>query len=396
MITVKEVTTKRQRKQFFRFPIDLYKGVANSCPSLISDEEDEFDPQTNGAFYYADCKMFLAYDEQGKVVGRVAAILNKAYNEKSGENQMRFSRFDFIDDLRVSKALIEAVCGWARTLGMDKLVGPIGFSDLDKQGMLVDGFDKMNLYLTVYNFPYYPRHMEALGLSKIVDWVEYRIAIPEKADERQVALADKIMKRYGFRFIETHGAKKSKELVINALKDIWNEAYAPLYGVVQINERQIEREYNMLKIIWDDDNLAAVEKDGELIAYGFVAPNLSRALSKCNGKLFPTGIFHLLHDVKHYTETDMYSIGVKKQYKNTGVNFVMVMKIIQNFIKNGVKYTYTGPMLETNHKILGQWKPFNPELWRRRRCYGMDIPAASDVAEQAVDQAQSDAEETRS
>lgn len=339
MITVKEVTSKKQRKQFFRFPISLYKNVENSCPSLISDEKDEFDPETNGAFYYAECKMFLAYDERGKVVGRVAGILNKAYNEKSGENQMRFSRLDFIDDLEVSKALIEAVCAWGRSLGMDKLVGPIGFSDLDKQGMLVEGFDEMNLYLTTYNFPYYPRHMEKLGLSKIVDWVEYRITIPDVIDPRQIELADRIMKRYDFKFIPTHGAKGSKELVVNALKDIWNEAYAPLYGVVKINERQIEREYNMLKMIWDDDNLAAVEKDGQLIAYGFVAPNLSRALSKCKGRLFPTGIFHLLHDVKHYDQTDMYSIGIKHKYKNTGVNFVIVMKIIQNFQKNGVKYT---------------------------------------------------------
>lgn len=371
MIEVREVLTKKERKEFFKFPVTLYKDIPNSCPSLMSDEKDEFNPEVNGAFNYAKSKLFLAYKD-GKVVGRVAAILNGAYNEKMGVKELRFSRIDFIDDFEVSKALIGAVKKWAEELGMNRLIGPIGFSDLDKQGMLVDGFDEMNLYLTIYNFPYYKEHMERMGMEKVVDWIEYRIkAVPPT--EKEDKLAAKIMDRFGFKFIETHGAKGSKDLVMEALNDIWNEAYAPLYGVVEINKKQIEREYNMIKMIWKDDNIAAIEKDGQLIAYGFIAPNLSKALSKCKGRLFPFGIFHLLHDINHYDEVDCYSIGIKKEYKDMGVNFLMVNKMMHSLQKNNIKYVYTGPMLEHNKKILAQWEPYNPELYRRRRCYGVDV-----------------------
>ncbi|MCX4367495.1 MAG: N-acetyltransferase [Clostridia bacterium] len=372
MVEIKEVLTKKDRKKFFKFPLTLYKGVKNSCPQLISDEKDEFDENVNGAFKYADAKMFLAI-KGGKVVGRVAAILNKAYNEKQNIKELRFSRIDFIDDHEVSGALIGAVKAWAKELGMTRLVGPIGFSDLDKQGMLVDGFDEMNLYLTVYNFPYYVEHMERLGMEKIVDWVEYRIKTPEKGDERADELCEKILKRFDLKIIKTNGANSAKDIVIKALKDIWNEAYAPLYGVVEINEKQIEREFNMIKMIWKDDNVAAIEKDGELIAYGFVGPNLSRALSKCNGRLLPFGIFHLLWDINHSDAVDCYSIGIKKEYKDRGINFIMVNGMMNNLRKNGIKYIYTGPMLEHNKKIRSQWEQYDPELYRRRRCFGLDI-----------------------
>lgn len=373
MIEIREISreNKKEFKKFFKFPVDLYKDVPNSCPAIMADEMEEFNPEVNGAFKYAETKMFLAY-EDGKVVGRVAAILNKAYNEKMGVKQLRFSRFDFIEKFEVAAKLMEAVKNWAIELKMEQLVGPIGFSDLDKQGMLVEGFDEENLYLTIYNHKYYKDYMERMGMEKVVDWIEYRIkTVPPTKKEDE--LVKKIMKRSGFEYMETHGAKASKDLVFEALKDIWNEAYAPLYGVVEINDSQIEREYNMLKMIWSDDNIAAISKDGKLIAYGFVAPNLSRALSKAKGKLYPFGIFHLLHDVKHYNAVDCYSIGIKKEYKDLGVNFLMVNRMMHNLQKNNVEYVYTGPMLEHNKKILAQWQPYNPELYRRRRCFGVDV-----------------------
>ncbi len=202
MITVLEVKDKKTYKDFFNLPYILYeKGHPYNVPPLMSEEKDEFDPKVNGAFAHCECKMWVAYKD-GKLAGRVAGILNKKYNEKTGEKQVRFTRYDVIDDIEVSRMLINAVSAWGKELGMNKLIGPIGFSDFDKQGMLIEGFDEMDLYVTIYNYPYYVTHMEKLGFTKAADWIEFEIKIPDKLDERIDHICEETMKRYGYTYLE--------------------------------------------------------------------------------------------------------------------------------------------------------------------------------------------------
>lgn len=294
---VKEVRTKKERREFFKFPLKLYKGNPYAVPQLISDEDDEFNPEVNDAYSYAESKMFLCYDDSGKIAGRIAAIHNKAYNAKQNVKQLRFTRYDVIDDFAVTEALFEPVKAWANELGMDEIVGPIGFSDLDKQGMLVEGFDRDDMYLTIYNYPYYVSHMEKLGMKKAADWVEYRIAVPTEPDERLYRIADMVKERSGFEYYEIKSFKSVEKVIHRALKEIMNEVFAHLYGVVEITDRQIKREADMLKQVWVNDFVTAVKnREGEVIGYGFMAPSVSKAMRKMNGKITLGGVFQLMHD----------------------------------------------------------------------------------------------------
>lgn len=373
-MTVKEVTTKKERREFFKFPLKLYKSNACAVPQLISDEDDEFNPEVNDAYSYAESKMFLCYDDNGKIVGRIAAILNKAYNAKQNVKQLRFSRYDVIDDLAVTEALFEPVKKWAQELGMDEIVGPIGFSDLDKQGMLIDGFDRDDMYLTIYNYPYYVSHMEKLGMQKAADWVEYRIAVPTEPDERLYRIADMVAERSGFEYYEIKNFKSVEKVIHRALKEIMNEVFAHLYGVVEITDRQIRREADMLKQVWVNDFVTAVKnREGEVIGYGFMAPSVSKAMRKMNGRLTLGGIFQLMHDLSHPDVVDLYSIGVKKEYQNSGVNAMIMARSLKSLIKHNVKYLETGPELESNVQIQAQWKKYDKEQHRRRRCWSLKL-----------------------
>ena len=368
-----EVKSAKEEKDFFAFPLRLYKGNPYYVPQLTEDEKNEFDPEVNGAFAYAECKKFVCYNDAGDTVGRIAGIYHKAYNEKKNVKQIRFTRYDVIDDFEVSKALFNAVKGYAVEKGMNEIIGPIGFSDLDRQGMLVEGFDQTDLYITIYNFPYYNEHLTKLGFNKDVDWVEYRITVPEKMDERLADLAKKVAERYGYNYIVPHGYKSVEHLIKPALKGIMNEVFAHLYGVVEVNDKQIAREAEMLKQLWVDDFVMIITKGEELAGYGFMAPNISRAMQKCRGRILPFGIFHLLHDLKHYDTVDLYSIGVKKKFQNTGVNVMIMAKGMEGLIRHKVKYIETGPELEENSQIQAQWKNYEKKLHRRRRCYSISI-----------------------
>lgn len=371
---VKEVESKKERKAFFEFPVKLYKGNKYVVPALMSDEDDEFNPEINGAYAYAESKMFLAYDDNGNVVGRIAGILSHAYNEKKNVKQVRFSRFDVIDDFSVTRALFDAIEKWARSLGMNEIIGPIGFSDLDKQGMLIEGFEEPDMYLTIYNYPYYVEHMEKLGMTKSADWVEYRLTVPEAMDERLKRLSDKIQERYGYEYVPVHGYKSVEQEIKIALKEVMNEAFAHLYGVVEISDKQIAREANMLKQVWVDDFVSAVKtKDGEVIGYGFMAPSVNGAMRAFNGKMNLKGIFSLIHDMNHPTTVDLYSIGVKKQYQNTGVNVMIMARSLEGLIKHKVKFIETGPELETNEAVQAQWKSFDKIRHKRRRCWSLKL-----------------------
>ncbi|MFA5302751.1 MAG: hypothetical protein WC395_08705 [Bacteroidales bacterium] len=372
MITVKEITSRSNKKKIFEFPVRLYKN--NSCfvPTLISEEMRDFDPTKNAAFDYASCKMFLAYKD-GEVAGRVAAILNNAYNYKMNVRQMRFTRFDFIDDYGVSEALFNKVAEWARFLDMNEIVGPLGFSDMDKMGMLIEGFDQMDMYITQYNYPYYISHMERLGLTKKVDWVEYKVHVPREMDPTLERLALGAMQKYGYSIRKFRKVKDLKPVFREALP-VLNEAFSELFGVVRISENQLMDFAKLLMSICKLEYITVVgNKAGEIVGYGLMVPSISRGVRLGKGKLFPMGLYGIMRDIRRSKVLDMYHIGVMPAYQNRGVNAVIIYNSILNAMHTGVEYAETGPELEDNIKVRSQWKLFVHRTHRRRRCYGLTL-----------------------
>ena len=368
MLVVREITNiKRDRKRFFNFPVTLYKGCPWFVPSLYIDEESEFDPKQNGAFEYAECKMWLA-ERDGKVVGRAAAVLNKAYNEKMNVKQMRFTRFDFVDDAEVVDELFEQVVEYAKEKGMNEIIGPIGFSDLDKQGLVVEGFEEEDMYITPYNYPYYVQHFERLGLTKKVDWMEFQITIPEKINERLDRIADMAIQRYGYKVLTFKKISDIKPYIIPALQ-ILNEAFAKLFGTVWLSDKQLLDYSKLIMLVGNPDYVSVVtDKNDNIIGYGFMAPSISKAVRESKGKLLPCGIFRIFRDLKKSKTLDLYSIGVKPEYQNKGVNAIILRESLKGAIKNGMKFAETGPELETNVEVQSQWKMFEHRNHKRRRC----------------------------
>ena len=375
MIEVKQIWSKKDKKKFFKFLIDMYKDNPYAVPNLYTDEFAEFDPEKNDAFRFAECKMFLAYKD-GKIAGRIAGIWHRGANEKFGLKQLRFTRFDVIDDFEVTKALFAELFKWAKELGMEEIIGPISFSDLNEEGMLIDGFDKDSTYIEIYNHPYYVEHMERLGAYKVVDWHCLRIAVPEK-DERLERLANAIAKRNGYTVLDVkwylrHNKKKLSEYIMQCL-DVLDEAYAPLYGTSPINKKQKEREMRTIYQILLPELAAVILKDDKVIAYGFMMPSINEVLRKGRGSVFPRGIIPYIKAMTHVEVADMMSIGITKEHNNKGAVALILNSSLQGLTKLGVKYLETGPMLEHNTHIQNLWKNYNPELVKRRRCWGLKV-----------------------
>lgn len=373
MITIKEVTNKRDLKKFIKFPRELYKGNKNFVPFLDGDEMNMLTPKGNAAFEFCEAKYWLAY-EDNKIVGRLGAIWHKRSNEIRNAKQIRFTRFDVVDNFEVTKLLFDKAIAWAKEIGMNEIIGPLGFSDLDKEGMLVEGFEHPSLVLTLYNHPYYVEHLTKLGFVKDIDWVEYRIEIPSEPNERLDQICKKTLDRRDYYI---HYFKTKKEM-ISAIYDglaIMNEVYSHLYGYVALTQKQIDEFIRNFSIVLNKKFVFAVKhkKTNELLGYGFLAPSLTKAMQKANGKLLPTGMFHILHDLKHFDTVDLYSIGVKKQYQNTGINAIIMNEAIKSCQRYNVKYAETGPELETNVQIQSQWKNFNHIQHKRRRSFKYEI-----------------------
>ena len=353
----------------------MYKDNPYAVPNLYTDEFAEFDPKKNDAFRFAECKMFLAYKD-GKIAGRIAGIWHRGANEKFGLKQLRFTRFDVIDDFEVTKALFAELFKWAKELGMEEIIGPISFSDLNEEGMLIDGFDKDSTYIEIYNHPYYVEHMERLGAYKVVDWHCLRLAVPEK-DERLERLANAIAKRNGYTVLDVkwylrHNKKKLSEYIMQCL-DVLDEAYAPLYGTSPINKKQKEREMRTIYQVLLPELAAVILKDDKVIAYGFMMPSINEVLRKGRGSVFPRGIIPYIKAMTHVEVADMMSIGITKEHNNKGAVALILNSSLQGLTKLGVKYLETGPMLEHNTHIQNLWKNYNPELVKRRRCWGLKV-----------------------
>ncbi len=377
MITVKQISldSKRDKKKFFKFLIDLYKGNPYACPNLYMDEFAEFDPDVNDAFRFADCKMYLAYKD-GKIAGRIAGIWHRGANEKFGYKQLRFTRFDVIDDFEVTKALFAELFKWAKEIGMEEIIGPMSFSDLNEEGMLIDGFDKDSTYIEIYNHPYYVEHMEKLGAYKVVDWNCFKMAVPD-GDEQLERLANAVQKKNGYEVLDVryylkHDKKKLSDYIMQCL-DILDEAYAPLYGVSPINDKQKRREMATIYQVLIPELAAVILKDDKVIAYGFMMPSINEVMQKGRGRIFPRGIIPYIKAMRHVEVADMMSIGVAKEHNNKGAVAMILYHCLKGVNKLGVKYLETGPMLEYNKHILNLWKRFNPELVKRRRCWGLKV-----------------------
>lgn len=372
-VEIKEVLSKSDLKKWIDFPNKLYKGVENFVPFLFSDEVSTFTPKSNPAYEFCETKLFLAYRE-GEIVGRIGGLINHAYNKKWGKNSIRFTRFDFIDDMEVSKALFDAVVSWGKEHGFTTIHGPIGFHDMDHEGMLVDGFDEMGMFITFYNHPYYIKHMEALGLTKDVDWVEYQVMIPEKADERLERISNHLIKRNGFELVTYNNRKTLKNDAYEAFKVI-DIAFSKLYGTVPLTEAVINKAISDYIPIVNLKYICSIkDKDGAIVAFAVMLPSLARAMKKSNGRMLPLGVFRMLKALNGHNDVlDMFFVAVKPEYQKLGIPGIIMNHMIKVCIENGVKYCETGPELELNGDVQSMWKSFETRQHKRRRCWTKEI-----------------------
>lgn len=370
-VTVKEVTTKSELRKFVDYPNKLYKDYENFVPAFYGDDLEDWDKKKNPAFEYCDAKCFLAYKD-GKIVGRIGAILSYKANEKWGTSRMRFSQVDFIDDIEVSSALFAAVEEWAKEKGCNEVHGPLGFCDLDREGMLVDGYDKRSMFITYYNAPYYNEHLEKLGYQKDTDWLEYKIKVPAVDSDVAVLIhriAERSMSRNGFHAAKLRSRSDYKKYIPQIFKLV-NTCYSPLYGVVELNDRQIVKYTKKFVPLINPNYVCFVlNENDEMVAFGVSAPSMAEAMKKCRGKLFPFGFIGVLRALLKNDAIDMFLIAVRPDLQKTGVNAIILDHLIKSCNRKGIKYAETGPQLETNSKILSQWKSFEKEQHKRRRCY---------------------------
>ena len=370
MIEIREVHSRSELRKFVNYPNLLYKGVPQYVPAMIGDDLSDWNPKKNPAFAYCEAKCWLALRD-GKVVGRIGAILSKRANEKWGLNRMRFTQVDFIDDFEVSSALFGTVEAFAREKGCDEVHGPLGFTDLDREGMLVEGFDRMGMFITYYNHPYYIDHLTRLGYVKDVDWVEMLIDVPY--DERTVTrldkLAERVMRFSNLHLAETRSRRDYQPLVEKFFRLV-NTAYSGLYGTVPLDEKQISRyARKFIPLINPELACFVLDEHDELVGFGVSAPSMAKALQKSRGRLFPLGWIGVLRALKVNDTLDLFLVAVAPEYQNKAVNAVLMNHVLKGCHKMGITKAETGPQLETNHKVQNQWNFFKTEQHKRRRCF---------------------------
>ncbi len=371
-VEIKKVTTRRELKKFIRFNYEFYKNNPYSVPDLYDDVLNTFSPKKNAAFDFCEADYFLALRE-GEIVGRVAAIINHSANKAWEKKAVRFGWIDFVDDIEVSRALIDAVKAWGRERGMTEIEGPLGFTDLDAEGMLVEGFDQLSTMATTYNYPYYPEHMERLGLEKKADWVEMKIYVPDAIPEKYLRISEIIARKYDLRVRKLHSKRGIiKSGLAHRIFQLVNTAYAPLFGFSQMTDRQIDQYVRMYVPVLDLRMVTLVENaEGEIVAVGISMPSLSRALQKAHGRLLPFGWFHLLRALlwRRPRVLDLLLVAVRPDYQGKGVNALLFTDLIPVYQQLGFEYAESNPELEVNAKVQSQWQYFHTEQHKRRRCY---------------------------
>ncbi|MGM9804321.1 MAG: N-acetyltransferase [Muribaculaceae bacterium] len=370
-LEIKEITPSRSNiKKFTRFSTDLYSDNPYYVPDLVMDNFTTFNPAKNPASDFCDSVLFMAYRD-GKAVGRVAGIINRVVNERCNEKNVRFGFIDFVDDREVSAALIKAVEDWGRSKGMDHIVGPLGFTDMDPEGMLVEGFDQVSTMSTIYNHPYYSQHIEAMGFVQDSEWVEFKIYVPEAIPEKMVRICDIVKKKYNVRNVKCTNAKT---LVKNYGQDIFkliNEAYNQLYGYSPLTPRQIDHYIAMYLPVLKLENVSLiVDANDTLIGVGIAMPSMSKGLIRSRGRLFPFGWYHLLKALKGKNDVvDLLLVAIKPEYQSKGVNSLLFNDLIPYFQKFGYVYAESNPELNDNQRVQLQWQYFKTEQHKRRRAY---------------------------
>ena len=372
-VILKQVLSRRDLRKFVDFPNRLYKGNPYFVPKLFTDEIATLDPKKNPAYDFSESRLYLAYKD-GEIAGRVAAIINHKANEKWNHNEMRFGWIDFIDDREVSAALIGKVIEYGREKGMDTVVGPLGFTDFDPEGMLVEGFDQLCTMALIYNHPDYPEHLEAMGFTKEIDWVEYKIFIPKQVPERIAQVARIVEERYDIHVRKITRKEVKKENMGQRIFGLINETYGHLYNFTPLPPALIDKYVNDYLGLLDLKYITLLERQGELVGYGIIMPSIVRALQKCRGKLFPFGWYHLLRSMyfKHEPNVEMLLVGVKPEYR--GGMAVLFNEFIPLANKAGFVYGETNAELETNNAVQNQWDGnFENEQKKRRRIYKIDL-----------------------
>lgn len=379
-VTIKKVETKKDLKRFIEFHYKLYKGSEYDVPNLYSDDINTLSKDRNAAFEFCESEYYLAYKD-GKLMGRVAAIINHKANEKWNRRVVRFGWIDFYDDTEVSTALMQAVEKYGKSRGMNELVGPLGFTDMDPEGMLTDGYDQLGTMATIYNYPYYPRHIERMGgFEKDNDYVEYKVFIPKEIPERYAKIAQMVERRYNL-----HVKKLTRREVFEGgygftVFKVLNESMKDLYSFSELTDKQIDQ-YVKMYMPMADLNLFTVLEDWnyephKVIGVGLTIPSLSKALQKCRkGRLWPLGWWHVLRAIKfHKTKiVDLLLVGVLPEYRKKGANALLFSDLIPWYIKYGFEWGETQVEMETNANVQSQWEIFGTELHKRRRCYKKNI-----------------------
>ena len=365
-----EVTTKRELKKFAQYPVELYKDCPYYVPSVYGDELNTFNPKKNFNLKGNECKGFLCYKD-GKLVGRIAGLINRKDNELTGKKFIRFSRIDCIDDIEVFKALISAVEKFGKDYGMDTIHGPWGFNDTDREGMLTYGFDRRSTYGTNYYYPYFADRMRELGFNDESKWVEKSFTVPDEPYERIISICEKLKKRLNvFEAFDKYSVKKIVKIYGKEFFETMNDAYGHLDGYVPIEGGA---QKNVLKqfatIINPRYSSILIDKDGKVAAFGIVLPSIADALIKSRGRLFPTGFIGVLKSIKHPRELEMALIGVRSEYKNTGINSILISRIMKNIIDDKIEHVESNVMLETNYNIQNQWKFAEGEIIKRRQTF---------------------------
>lgn len=372
-IEIREIRPeKRELLKFVHYPIDvLYKDSPNYVPSLVSDELGTLLPGKNPAFAFCESVYYMAFSS-GKPVGRIAGIINRVVNERMGKNEARFGFIDFVDDPSVSEALIGKVEEWGLSKGMDCLTGPLGFTDMDPEGCLVEGFDELGTQATIYNYPYYREHFERLGFVKDVDWVEFRVKVPDEVPPKMARIAEIVKKRYGVKNIKYKNRRKLVDDYGEQIFKLINEAYDSLFGYSPLTEEQIKHYIDMYLPYLPLEDLSLIVKNetGELIGVGIAIPSLSQALIKGRGRLFPLGWYHLLRAFKGKNKVvDLLLVAIKPEYQSRGVNSLLFTDLIPYFQKFGYEWAESSVELEQNQRVQQQWEYFEFTQHKRRRAF---------------------------
>ena len=376
MIKIRKVNTKKELKQFIQFYYDLYRGNDNAVPYLYSDEMSTLRRDKNPSFECCEAEYFLAYKD-GKIVGRVAAIINRRANERWNCHQVRFGWFDFIDDMEVSTALLNAVEEWGRERGMTEIAGPLGFIDTDREGMLVEGFDDLSTMYVNYNYPYYPKHMEQMGgFRKDNDYLECKVKVPEVVPDKFAKITEMVRKRFGLRVHKFTRQELIREGYGHEVFRLLNATYKDLYGFSELSETQVDKLVNDYIKIADLNLVTAIMDGDKMVGFGITFPSFSRALQKTrDGRFLPFGWWHLLKILKwHKTPiVDLLLIGVLPEYRSKGANALIFDDLIRQFQRYGFEWAETGPQMETNEGVLSQWQYLESKVVRRHRCYRKEL-----------------------